>query len=456
MDGKPFCLERNFYHREKQELLRNEADGEELSVVYGDLQMLLGGVTRETFLNTWDIPQSGAATGKELTWILTEYLSAAAEGGGGSLSVTRALAELEQKKKKLNHDIKYLRDARLQHVQKLEIESELLQRERRQLQEELAREKELSEGAETARETGALKPAHTPESEQQTEKSASKLRCILYIVATILFAAMFAANTFWAVMADKWTTLSVAAECLLGISAAVFLGFAFRARKMGKRTGAESAIAGPDTAGDLACGGEAPEENRILAHIREQIEEKETRLYNLSEHREQAMRPDGKERRLQEELAAAELAAATIKQLAESFGEELRDALNSEVSRYVSAFTGGRYDCVRTDESGRLTVFTDGKEVPPEMLSRGTLEQFYLAFRIAVGNIVCAEEPLPIFLDEAFAMYDDDRLKRTLALLEKLGRQVLIFTCQDRERRLLDKMGLHYTRISLDEGKEMG
>ena len=44
VEGKPFHLERNFYHKEKSASLCNMEDGEELSVEYGDLQMLLGGM----------------------------------------------------------------------------------------------------------------------------------------------------------------------------------------------------------------------------------------------------------------------------------------------------------------------------------------------------------------------------------------------------------------------------
>ena len=65
--GRPFYLERNFYHKEPRARLCNLADGEELSVAYGDLGMLLGGVTREAYENTCDIPQCRAVTGAELT-----------------------------------------------------------------------------------------------------------------------------------------------------------------------------------------------------------------------------------------------------------------------------------------------------------------------------------------------------------------------------------------------------
>ena len=87
VDEKPFYLERNFYYKDKKDILKNEADGEELSVVYGDLSMLLGGIDKETFGNTYDIPQTGAVTGKELADILCEYLSNAAEGGGANILV---------------------------------------------------------------------------------------------------------------------------------------------------------------------------------------------------------------------------------------------------------------------------------------------------------------------------------------------------------------------------------
>ena len=102
--------------------------------------------------------------------------------------------------------------------------------------------------------------------------------------------------------------------------------------------------------------------------------------------------------------SAAELAANEIFTLSREFYEEAGDTLNSEVSRLVSAFTGGAYDSVRVDESGILWAKTEGKEVTPEALSRGTLEQFYLALRLAAGRVVTREETMPVFLDDAFVM----------------------------------------------------
>lgn len=57
---------------------------------------LLGGIDKETFGNTYDIPQTGAVTGKELADILAEYLSNVAEGGGANIQVQRAKAKTRE------------------------------------------------------------------------------------------------------------------------------------------------------------------------------------------------------------------------------------------------------------------------------------------------------------------------------------------------------------------------
>ena len=107
-----FYLERNFYSKEKSEYLRNELDGEELSVAYGDLKMLLGGIGREEFGNTYNIPQTGAATGKEMAEILTSYLAEAAAGSDGNVRVLEALKLLQAQRKELVARQKQLEEAR--------------------------------------------------------------------------------------------------------------------------------------------------------------------------------------------------------------------------------------------------------------------------------------------------------------------------------------------------------
>ena len=61
------------------------------------------------------------------------------------------------------------------------------------------------------------------------------------------------------------------------------------------------------------------------------------------------------------------------------------------------------------------------------------------------------EEAMPVFLDEAFCMYDDRRLRQALMALagEAEQKQIFIFTCQRREMEALDELGLPYHKVYL-------
>ena len=140
--------------------------------------------------------------------------------------------------------------------------------------------------------------------------------------------------------------------------------------------------------------------------------------------------------------------------MAKEYYEDIEDELNGSISKWVSCLTAGAYDSVRLDDKGKIFILTNGREVLPQMLSRGTLEQIYLALRLAVGNVFSKEEDMPVFLDEAFAMYDDKRLKETLRALSATGKQIFIFTCQKREMQILQELGIMYKPIFLGDRAE--
>lgn len=437
--GRPFYLERNFYHREKRDILRNEADGEELSVAYGDLTMLLGGIHKETFANTFDIPQSGAATGKELSDTLAEYLSDAAESGNAGLRVTQAVEKLREKKRRLAAEQKKLREEREERIRALRAEQEWLARDYRKPQEDLndARRKLAKE---------PMSEQLIPLPEQTDPPSRRERSGKMFLAAGGLFVGMV-------LLLLAGRKLPAAGFPLLfGAGGLGFLAFflsvcAVVCRRGEQRSGQAGQTVQPAEESPKAQRGQPAEE--LLLLLEESLAEKETRFFNIGEQLKELEAPGDTECELQREIDAAELAANEIFTLSREFYEEAGDTLNSEVSRLVSAFTGGTYDSVRVDESGILWAKTEGKEVTPEALSRGTLEQFYLALRLAAGRVVTREEAMPVFLDDAFVMYDDQRLAQTLRVLAGLGNQVLLFTCQRREELLLRELGIDYYRIDI-------
>ena len=104
IDGKRFFLERNFYHKEKSAKLRNLEDNEELSVEFGDLSMLLGGLTRENYQNTYCIRQAGFLADESLAGALENYMSDVSNSGDGSVRIQAALEDLSKKKKAVEKD----------------------------------------------------------------------------------------------------------------------------------------------------------------------------------------------------------------------------------------------------------------------------------------------------------------------------------------------------------------
>lgn len=487
--GRPFYLERNFYHKEPRARLCNLADGEELSVAYGDLGMLLGGVTREAYENTCDIPQCRAVTGAELTGLLAEYLSDMSDGGNAGIRVTRAVEKLEQKKRSLQSQIKSEQEKREQQLQQLTVERRMLEEDcgrlRGQIEEAAAdmrayagmhpqvRAGQRLEDDRTAENAGKVESAESAgnawsagnarnsenagtasDRERRTAGNGFPVKSFLIGLAA---AVGLAGNAWWYQRAGYAPELFAAAEgilaILLGIGVAGILRHRSAVQARAEENAKEPAEAPESVAAEDAVRirlAEAEKQSRrLLAGLEETLAEKETRRCNLAEQLEACSGAGTRERELQLELDAVDMAKNEIIRLSREYGDERRDEINSAVSRYVSAITEGKYDLAEVDETGKLRVQTEGREVLPEALSRGTLEQFYFAFRMAVGSIVTQEEPLPLLLDETFAMYDDDRLRQTLRLLAANGTQTILFTCQRREQKLLEELGIAYHMIEL-------
>lgn len=477
VDGKPFYLERNFYYKDKKDILKNEADGEELSVAYGDLAMLLGGIDKETFGNTYDIPQTGAVTGKELADILSEYLSNAAEGGGANIQVQKAKAALTARKKELAQEVRIIHEQKNEDIRQLIVEKDLLERDarglhaniadaereinqlkrvrveeigekRKRLSEQKRQQADRRERQENAPHKREIDGAMQPEKEHPDRMAGIGIcASALLVNIAVHYVTSYPSRLFFILQAVFFAGM-ILCGLYVGIRYAVE-----QAKKEAYMSAQKSDIEGvtQETYADAGL----RQAERMLLSLKESLSEKETRRYNIMQDMEETKQPGEQERELLEDIRALELAAAEIDRLSSEYYEESLDELGSAVSKWMSQLTAGKYDHAIVKEDGKLFILADGKEVMPEALSHGTLEQIYLAFRLAVGEIVTKEEPMPVIFDEAFGMYDEKRLMQTLRALDcqirkEQGRQILIFTCQKREMELLEQSGITYHKIVLE------
>jgi uncharacterized protein YhaN len=131
------------------------------------------------------------------------------------------------------------------------------------------------------------------------------------------------------------------------------------------------------------------------------------------------------------------LAAALIRRAEREVRERYAPAWLQSAGRYLDAITNGRYRDVAIVETPGgepvLEVTRAGEAMPVRVgppLSRGTLEQIYVAVRLALVDAIDAEARLPMFLDELFAHWDAHRLDALVRVLGAVeGRQVVVSTC---------------------------
>lgn len=121
------------------------------------------------------------------------------------------------------------------------------------------------------------------------------------------------------------------------------------------------------------------------------------------------------------------------------------------LEKATTKISGGVYNKVQfSEEQGLQLGLENGKLISVDFLSVGTIDQMYLALRInMLAEII--EEKMPIILDEPFAYYDDNRLEQILLYLneEYSDRQILIFSCSNREHDALKGLNIKFNEILL-------
>lgn len=138
-------------------------------------------------------------------------------------------------------------------------------------------------------------------------------------------------------------------------------------------------------------------------------------------------------------LAAVRLALEAMDTAVETLRRSVTPALREETARLFAALTGGAHGELRLSADFSITLEEQGLPRPLSHFSAGCRDAAHLSLRLALLESLSAKR-LPLFLDEALARLDDSRAKALLEALVKycrMGGQCLLFTCHERESRLL-------------------
>lgn len=217
-----------------------------------------------------------------------------------------------------------------------------------------------------------------------------------------------------------------------------------------------------DLSSELAQKGYSSEEDpRLAERVKEaqqsyiaQQNKRETRAVALSAKQAQAKekyksapladsilqtlhQEEEKEKQMNEEYQAVLLAQQALQNATEKARHQFSPLLNKRASEIFQEVRG-RKGTLRMDVD--LDVRIEEADFPGfldwRMLSTGTIDQVYFSLRIALAEIAAEKQDLPLFLDDAFAYYDDRRAKQAMDFLfhyaKEKHKQVLLFTAHKR------------------------
>ena len=182
-----------------------------------------------------------------------------------------------------------------------------------------------------------------------------------------------------------------------------------------------------------------------------ELEKKLEHLSNCKNKAKALKRTLAENDRIHDEIVAIDLDQETMADLSSSIRDSFGLYLNKEASQYITGITGGIYDSMSIDENLNVFLNTKTKLVPLENVSSGTMDQVYLALRLAAAKLLQGSgSGFPLIFDDSFTQYDDERLKTALEwLASAYGGQIIIFTCHRREAQMLRARQVEFQLIEM-------
>ena len=209
-------------------------------------------------------------------------------------------------------------------------------------------------------------------------------------------------------------------------------------------SGAGKIVEAPKFADELTCSAE--ETARILAQTAAEQHNLQQRLGQCQGQMEtlgQAEQLQQEKAKVQARIADLELhyralvrAQETLTQATQELQRRFAPRISQRAQELFGRLTGQRYNRLSLLQDLSVEAGAEGENTLRSTLWRsdGTVDQLYLALRLAVAEELTPDAP--IILDDALVRFDDKRMRAALKILRETAdkKQVILFTCQSRER----------------------
>ena len=155
------------------------------------------------------------------------------------------------------------------------------------------------------------------------------------------------------------------------------------------------------------------------------------------------------------EYEAIRLAMDTLAEANAQLQGRFSPELGKKSAKIFAKLTNAKYNKVLLSRELAVSAGEAEESVVHDalQLSQGTADQLYLAVRLAICDMVLPPDH-PLILDDALTSFDDQRMEAALSYLMELSRQrqILLFTCQEREGRYLSQAFPHqYHTVSFSK-----
>ena len=143
-------------------------------------------------------------------------------------------------------------------------------------------------------------------------------------------------------------------------------------------------------------------------------------------------------RQLEDTYSALAIAQEALAAARAELQRRFAPRITKRAQQLLEQMTGGRYHSVTMQEDFSLQASAAQEDTLRDALWRsdGTMDQLYLALRLAVAEELTPRAPL--VLDDVLVRFDDRRMSEAVKILRDLAknRQVILFTCQGRENEV--------------------
>ena len=187
------------------------------------------------------------------------------------------------------------------------------------------------------------------------------------------------------------------------------------------------------------------EEHKLILD-KENIFPKIDKLVNVQEELEYAINEYNE---LKNNSEIIDIAKEYLEKAYKNMKENITPKFSKQLSKTISKISDEKYKNIKITDNNIIVETENGNYVPISVLSEGTIQQLYLSLRISMIDEL-SEEKLPLFLDESFVFFDKNRLMNTINYLNNnYKNQIIIFSCTEREKEILNKLNIKYNLINM-------